>query len=131
MTPTPESVVRDFLAAWGEPNRDQLARFLSDDAVWVDGPQGVRRGASEVLDVLTGQLAVSDGDAPTIATLVADGGTVMVEWHGGWTMNGTWIATTVMAVFEVEEGRIKEMREAYDLQSVLDQMQAASGDASR
>lgn len=131
MTPTPESVVRDFLAEWSEPDRDRLAQFLSKDAVWFDGPQGVRRGASEVLDVLTEQLAVSAGVAPTLATLVVDGGTVMVEWHGGWMMNGTWIATTVMAVFEVEDGRIKEMREAYDLQSVLDQMQAASGDASR
>jgi limonene-1,2-epoxide hydrolase len=46
-------------------------------------------------------------------------------------MNGMWIATTVMAAFEVEDDRIKEMREAYDLQSLLDQMQAATGDATR
>jgi limonene-1,2-epoxide hydrolase len=131
MIPTPESVVRDFLAAWSEPDRDRLARFLSDDAVWVDGPQGIRRGANEILDVLTGQLAVGGGVAPTIATLVADGGTVMVEWHGGLIINGTRIPTTVMAVFEVEDEYIKEMREAYDLQSLLDQMQAATGDASR
>jgi limonene-1,2-epoxide hydrolase len=63
-----------------------------------------------------------------ISTLVADGGTVMVEWHGGWTIGGRWIATTVMAVFEVVDGRIVQMREAYDLQSLLDQVQAAMGD---
>jgi limonene-1,2-epoxide hydrolase len=130
MIPTPEALVRDFLAAWSQPDRDRLAQFLSDDVVWVDGPQGVRRGASEVLDVLTGQLAVGGGIAPTIATLVADGGTVMVEWHGGLMINGTQIPTTVMAVFEVEDGHIKEMREAYDLQSLLDQMRTAADDAS-
>jgi limonene-1,2-epoxide hydrolase len=126
MAHTPESIVRGFLGAWPEADRDVLGPFLTDDAVWVDGPQGVRRGATEFLDVLTAQLAIGRGPAPAISTLVADAGTVMVEWHGGWTMNGTWISTTVMAVFEVEDGRIREMREAYDLQSVLDQMQAAT-----
>jgi limonene-1,2-epoxide hydrolase len=131
MTQAPEAVVRGFLAAWGEPARDALARFLSDDAVWVDGPQGVRRGADAILDELTRQLAVSRGEAPEPSTLVAGGGTVMVEWHGGWTMGDKWISTTVMAVFEVADGRIKEMREVYDLQSVLDQMQAATGDLAQ
>jgi limonene-1,2-epoxide hydrolase len=125
MTQAPERIVREFLAAWGAPDRDELARFLSDDAVWVDGPQGVRHGADEILDVLTAQFAISGGDAPVPSTLVADGGTVMVEWHGGWTIGDKCIATTVMAVFEVADGRIKEMREVYDLQSVLDQMEAA------
>ena len=47
---------------------------------------------------------------PVPSTLVADGGTVMVEWHGGWTIGDKCIATTVMAVFEVADGRIKEMQ---------------------
>ena len=55
----------------------------------------------------------------------------MVEWHGGATIGSTRITTTVMAVFEVADGRITEMREAYDLQSVLDQMKAAGSDAPR
>jgi limonene-1,2-epoxide hydrolase len=125
MPDSPEATVRQFLAAWAEPDADQLAGFLSDDAVWVDGPQGVRRGAKLIVDELVNQLAISRGEPPRISTLVADGGTVMVEWHGGWTMGGTRISTTVMAVFEVEDGRIQQMREAYDLQSVLDQMATA------
>jgi limonene-1,2-epoxide hydrolase len=120
-----ESIVRRFLAEWGQPRPDVLASFLSDDAVWVDGPQGVRHGARAIVEELTNQLEISRGVAPRITTLVAAGGTVMVEWHGGWTMAQTWIATTVMAVFEVADGRITEMREVYDLQSVLDQMEAA------
>jgi len=52
----------------------------------------------------------------------------MVEWHGGWKMGPKWISTTVMAVFEVEDGRITEMRETYDLQSILDQMNSAGPD---
>ena len=131
MSDSPGSTVRQFLAAWTEPDPDVLAGFLSDDAVWVDGPQGVRRGAPAIVEELASQLAACRGMTPEIATLVADGGTVMVEWHGGWTMGGKRISTTVMAVFEVSEGRIDQMREAYDLQSVLDQMEAAGADVPR
>ena len=111
MTDSPEATVRQFLGVWADPDREELASFLSDDAVWVDGPQGVRRGASAILDELGKQLAVSRGVAPEIATLVANGG-------------------TVMAVFAVEDGRITEMRETYDLQSILDQMNSAGPDTS-
>jgi limonene-1,2-epoxide hydrolase len=131
LTDSPEATVRHFLASWGEPDSTELASFLSDDAVWVDGPQGVRRGAVAIVEELTKQLATSRGQPPEIATLVADDGTVMVEWHGGWTMGEKWISTSVMAVFEVADGRINEMRETYDLQSVLDQMKSASDCADR
>ena len=126
MDESPESVVRRFLAAWPNPNADELARFLSDDAVWVDGPQGVRRGRKEIVEVLGQQLAVSRGSTMEVSTLVADGGTVMVEWHGQWTTNGKPINTTVMVVFEVNADRqITQMRETYDLKSVTDQLRAA------
>jgi limonene-1,2-epoxide hydrolase len=120
------AVVRDFLGAWTDPKADELRRFLNDDAVWIDGPQGVRRGADVIVDELTRQLSISTPMTMEIATLVADGRTVMVEWHGGWTMGGKPISTTVMAVFEVDaNGRINQMRESYDLKSVTDQIEAA------
>jgi limonene-1,2-epoxide hydrolase len=122
----PESVVREFLDAWTDPKADELARFLADDAVWVDGPQGVRNGAQAIVDELTSQLSVSRGMRIEVDTLLADGGTVMVEWHGEWTMGATVILAKVMAAFEVDAtGRIRQMRECYDLQSVLDQIEAA------
>ena len=110
MTQPPATIVRDFLAAWGQADRGELARYLSDDAVWVDGPQGIRRGADAILDELTAQLASSGGPAPEPTTLVADGGIVMAEWQAGWSMGSKWISTPVMAVFEVADDRITEMR---------------------
>jgi hypothetical protein len=50
----------------------------------------------------------------------------MVEWHGGFTMRGTSIASKVMVVFEVDQnGRIRQMRESYDMKSLMDQIAAA------
>jgi limonene-1,2-epoxide hydrolase len=126
MNDSPESVVRKFLAAWADPKADELANFLADDAVWVDGPQGVRRGANAIVDELTKQLATSHPMTIEMITLVADGGTVMVEWRGGWTMGGKPVSCTVMAAFEIDgNGRINQMRESYDLKSVTDQIEAA------
>jgi uncharacterized protein (TIGR02246 family) len=126
MSDSPESVVRKFLAAWTDPKADELANFFDDDAVWVDGPQGVRRGANAIADELAKQLAISDHMTMEVITLVANGGTVMVECRSGWTMGGKPISTTVMAAFEIDaNGRISQWRESYDLKSVTDQIEAA------
>ena len=126
MSDSPESVVRGFLAAWADPKANELANFFADEAIWVDGPQGVRRRANAIVDELTKQLAIARGQTLEVMTLLADGGTVMVEWRGGWTMGGKPIPTTVVAAFEIDgDGRIKQWRESYDLKSVTDQIEAA------
>jgi limonene-1,2-epoxide hydrolase len=123
---SPESVVRKFLEAWTDPKADELRRFLNDDAVWVDGPRGVRRGAKVIVDELTRQLAVGRDHIVVVDALIADGTTVMVEWHGGFTLGGKSISTKVMAAFEIDaNGRINQVRETYDLKSVIDQIEAA------
>jgi hypothetical protein len=48
----------------------------------------VRRGANAIVDELTKQLAISHSMTMEMITLVAKGGTVMVECRGGWTMGG-------------------------------------------
>jgi ketosteroid isomerase-like protein len=80
-----------------DPKADELANFFNDDAVWVDGPQGLRRGSNAIVDELTKQLAISHSMTMEVITLVADGGTVMAEWRSGWTMGCKPISTTVMA----------------------------------
>ena len=126
MSDSPESVVREFLALWSDPQAEELARFFAEDAVWVDGPNGVHRGAKAVVDELVRQLSIARGQWVEVDTLVADGGTVMVEWYGGFTMGGTPIACKVMAAFEVDaNGRIKQMRESFDMKSLTDQIEAA------
>jgi limonene-1,2-epoxide hydrolase len=122
----PESVVRGFYAAWASPNRETLASFFADDAVWVDGPQGVHHGVDEVVGELASQLKAVGGVTVDVKTLVRDGQIVMVEEVSTSQINGTEASTVVMAVFEFYgAGKITQFREAYDLKSMLDQMKAA------
>jgi limonene-1,2-epoxide hydrolase len=59
-------------------------------------------------------------------TLVSDGATVMVEQVSNSSVRGNPISSLVMAVFEFDaDGRIKQWREAYDLKSAMDQIEAA------
>jgi limonene-1,2-epoxide hydrolase len=126
MSDSPESVVRSFLATGSDPKAEHFATFFDADAVWVDGPQGVRRGGNAIVEELTSQLSVGRDYFVEVDTLLADGPTVMVEWHGGFTISRKPIACSVMTVFEVnEEGRITHWRESYDLKSVTDQIEAA------
>lgn len=125
MDKSAESVVRDFLASWSDPKADELASYLAEDAVWVDGPNGVHSGARAVVDELMSQLTIPRDFWMEIDTLLANDGTVMVEWHGGVTIGPASVDTKVMAVFEVDpSGRIKQMRESFDMQSLVDQITA-------
>ena len=121
-----EVIVRRFLGSWSDPDAEVLASCLAEDAVWVDGPNGVHNGAAAIVDELMRQLTIPSDPWMEIDTLLADRGTVMVEWHGGLTIGRTPIAAKVMAVFEVDvvEGRIKQMREYFDMKSLTDQMDA-------
>ncbi len=126
MSDSPESVVRNFLAAWANPEPEELGSFFTDDAVWVDGPQGVRRGVDAIKSELAAQLRVSAGATVDVRSLLTGGRTVMAEYVSNFSVGGNPISSVVMAVFELgADGRIKHWREAYDLKSVTDQIKAA------
>jgi uncharacterized protein (TIGR02246 family) len=126
MGDSPEAVVRRFLGQWADPQAERFAQMFAEDAVWVDGPNGVHRGAAAVVEELTRQLSMFPGGWMEIDALVADGGTVMVEWHGGFPARGTTVDTKVMARFEINaNGQIAQMRESFDMKSLVDQLAAA------
>jgi uncharacterized protein (TIGR02246 family) len=127
MSDSPERLVRRFFAAWAEPNADELGGFFHDDTVWMDGPQGERRGADAIKSELAAQLMAVGGVMVEVKTLLSEGATVMVEQVSHSSIHGTPVSAVVMAVFELDlEGRIKQWREAYDLKSMLDQIKAAA-----
>jgi limonene-1,2-epoxide hydrolase len=127
MSDSPELVIRRFFAAWAEPSADELGSFFHDDAVWIDGPQGARHGADAIKSELAAQLKAVGGAVVEVKTLLTEGATVMVEQVSHCSIRGTPVSAVVMAVFELEpNGRIKQWREAYDLKSMMDQIQAAA-----
>jgi limonene-1,2-epoxide hydrolase len=128
MSDTPESVVRRFLAAFQNwPNVDELASFFAEKAVFIDGPRGVHQGLAAIKSELEAQaetMGFRNFNAD-INSLVADGGTVMLERVDSFTVGRKPFSMEIMAAFEIEDGRIKRWRECYDLKSIADQVEAA------
>jgi limonene-1,2-epoxide hydrolase len=127
MSDSPETVVRQFLAAWENPKLDELAGFFSDDAVWIDGPNGTHRGKDAINSELTKQLAMGYVMlGMDVKSLVADGRTVMMERVDRFSIGGKPFSMDVMAAFEFDRyGRIKRWRDSFDLKSIRDQIEAA------
>jgi hypothetical protein len=71
MSDSPESVVRRFFAAWADPRPEELGSFFRADAVWVDGPQGVRRGLDAIKSELASQLNVVGGAKVDVRLLLS------------------------------------------------------------
>ena len=53
MGDSPKDLICRFFDAWVNPNVEELGSFFAQDAVWVDGPQGVRHGAHSIAAQLT------------------------------------------------------------------------------
>jgi limonene-1,2-epoxide hydrolase len=127
MSDSPESVVRKFLAAFADPKLNELVGFFSDGAVFIDGPRGVHRGVDAIRSELEAELAMGFGSVIIdVKSLVANGGTVMMEGVENYRIGGKPFSLEVMGAFEFDvEGRITRWRYSYDLKSITDQIEAA------
>jgi limonene-1,2-epoxide hydrolase len=127
MSDSPESVVRKFLAAWAHPKLDELVGFFSDDAVFIDGPRGVHRGIDAIRSELDAEISMDFGGAKIdVNSLVAQGGTVMMEGVENYRIGGKPFFLEVIGAFEIDaDGRIARWRYSYDLKSITDQLEAA------
>jgi limonene-1,2-epoxide hydrolase len=126
MNASAESVVRTFLAVWVRSDVDELVGFFTDDAVYTDGPRGVHYGIDAIRAELATMVKMIPSTSIDIKTLVADGGTVMVERVDNFKIAGKPFDMDVAAAFDVDEhGRIRRWREYYDLKSITDRVEAA------
>jgi limonene-1,2-epoxide hydrolase len=120
-----ESVVRNFLAAWKRSDIDEIVSFISDDAVYI-GPRGVHHGIGAIKALIQSFVKVTPSTIVDVKTLVATGGTVMVERVDNFDVQGKPFGLEVAAVFEVDSnGQISRWRDYYDLRSIEDRIAAA------
>ena len=101
MSDSAESVVRNFLAAWKRSDVDEIVSFISDDAVYI-GPRGVHHGIGAIKALIQSFVKVTPSTIVDVKTLVATGGTVMVERVDNFDVQGKPFGLEVAAVFEVD-----------------------------
>ena len=92
MSSSPESVVRQFLAATHSSNVDAPAGFFSAGAVSTDGPRGTYTGINAIKAISESQVQVTPSLDVDVKTLVANGTTVFVEWVDSFEMRESGLA---------------------------------------
>ena len=131
MSDSAELVVRNFLAAWKRSDVDELVSFISDDAVYTDGPRGTHHGIDAIKTELQSFVKTTPSTIVDVKTLVSDGGTVMLERVDNFEIQGKPFGLEVAGVFEVDSnGRINRWRDYYDLKSIQDRIADALGPPS-
>ncbi len=127
MSDSPESVVRNFLAAFTDRNVDELVGFFSDDAVFIDGPRGVHRGKEAIRFEFEAELAMGfETIKIDVNSLVASGGIVMMEGVENYIIGGKPFFMETIGAFDINpDGLITRWRYSYDLKPLTDQIEAA------
>ena len=113
--PDPETVVREFCAAWSRRNIDELLGYFADDAVYhnmplapVTGKDGIR----EILNLFVPPAGVIEFEMRNVASR---GTVVFAERVDHFTIAGRTVSLPVAGVFEIREGKIAAWRDYFDL----------------
>jgi limonene-1,2-epoxide hydrolase len=113
-----ETVVREFLLHEQQQNTDAMANMMTDGVVWQSNvpllKPRVGRDASRAELSRQSQMATWGLDGTQVLNVASNDRVVFVERVVVFEMMGKPITLEVVAVFEVEDGKIAAWREYYD-----------------
>jgi limonene-1,2-epoxide hydrolase len=109
-----DAMIREFLAAWERRDTEYIVDRFADDGVYhsipltpIVGKAAIREFVAGFADVPPGRLVVHHQ--------IASDNVVMNERTDYITLSGRPVTLPICGVFEIENGRIKEWREYFDL----------------
>lgn len=108
-------IVREFIAAWSRLDADELAEYFTDDGVYHNMPLQAVGGRDNVHAMIKGFIASWTETEWEIRSLLASGDTVIVERIDRIRSSAGNVDLPCVGVFEMEDGRIREWRDYFDL----------------
>jgi len=118
----PETVVREFCAAWSSRDVDAILAWFAADAVYHNMPIAPVRGHPEIRSVLEMFVPPASKIEFEILALASRGDVVFTERVDRFTVAGKEIALPVVGVFEVRGGKIAAWRDYFDMTSYQRQL---------
>jgi len=110
----PETIVREFCAAWPERNVEKLLAYFTDDALYHNMPMEPVTGKNGIREVLNLFIPAEDVEAE-ITQLSARGDVVFTERVDRMTFGGKRVVLPCAGVFEIRDGKIAAWRDYFDL----------------
>lgn len=113
--PDPETVVRDFCAAWSRRDIDELLGYFADDAVYHNMPLAPVSGKDGIREILNLFVPPTSRIEFEIRHVASRGPIVFTERVDRFTVEGRTVALPVAGVFEIRDGKIAAWRDYFDL----------------
>ena len=135
MSATQEShkdIVRQYLAAFNNRDREALSELLADDVV-EHGIHETLEGQEEIMEFLDRHFDIFPDYSGTTETMVAEGDTVTVRYTVSGTHSGEYLDVqptgnavewTGMAMYRIEDDEIAEVWVEEDRLGLLEQLEA-------
>ncbi len=117
------NIMRDFVQTLAKGDVEKTLSFFSEDAVWVN-PNGTFKGKNELRRSLSG-LAESMQDMAVTETgngIIVKGNKAFFEHVIAATVQGRRAEVLAMCAYEFSDGKIKEVREAFDRLALAQQV---------
>ena len=107
-------MIRNFIAAWERRDTEFIVDSFTDDGVYHSIPLTPIVGKAAIREFVAGFVDVPPGRLEIRHQIAADN-IVMNERTDYITLNGVAVTLPICGVFEIQDGRIKEWREYFDL----------------
>lgn len=115
MSAEPEVIVKEFCAAWGRRDVEEILAFFTDDAIYHNIPLEAVEGHEAIRNVLLMFVPPSESIEFEILRMAASGDVVFTERVDHFLMGGTAIDLPVAGVFEIRDGLIAVWRDYFDM----------------
>jgi limonene-1,2-epoxide hydrolase len=122
-----ETIIREFIAAWSNLEPAELAAYFTEDGVYHNMPSDPVRGRENIQNFIAGFIRPWQGTEWEIISLVVDGDTVIAERVDMTVVANQPVNLPVVGVFVMEGGKIKQWRDYFDLNTYMEQLNAALG----
>lgn len=117
------AIVKDFIAAWEAQDLNRVMGFFAEDAIWHNIPMPLVTGVADIRNAIAGFIQMGDKVEFELTHIAeSPSGTVMTERVDKFRINGQWLTLPVMGTFEINNGKIVNWRDYFDLGQFQSQM---------
>ena len=135
--PSSKEVVLAVLEAYGRGDFDTAIKHFAEDAtLWIPGRlpfSGTLAGKDAIYRenfLPSAQMSMPGSVSVEIGNVIAEGDRVAAEWvFNRTTLDGRTYRNVFFALFDIEDGKIKSMREYLDTQYAMDMLWSNKTDA--
>ena len=117
-----ERIVRDFIAAWSRLDPAELAGYFTEDGCYYNIPTEPVRGRQNVENFIRGFTATWTATEWEILNIGAAGDVVYAERIDRTKTSQGDVDLPCCGVFQMEDGKIKEWRDYFDLNTFMQAM---------